>query len=60
MPEELNVYCDQCRFNFNTMEGNPPCADPMACEHSAEPLAHVANYRQWATARGIPTGAVTS
>ena len=29
VPEELDVYCPQCRFNFVTQEGNPPCADPL-------------------------------
>ena len=37
LPEELDVYCDTCRFNFFTGEGNPPCEDPFACEHAAEP-----------------------
>jgi hypothetical protein len=50
LPEELNVFCEQCRFNYFTMEGNPSCPDPLACEHAAAPLAHVENYRQWAGA----------
>ena len=36
IPEELNVLCDQCRFDFYTMEGNPSCQDPATCEHGAE------------------------
>ena len=47
LPEELNVFCPDCRFNFYTMEGNPPCEDQLACSHSAEPLAHVANMLHW-------------
>ena len=47
LPEELNVFCDYCRFNYFTLEGNPPCADPMTCEHATEPLAHVANLHRW-------------
>jgi len=47
LPEELNVFCDWCRFNFFTMEGNSPCEDPLACAHSTEPLAHVENLRRW-------------
>jgi hypothetical protein len=47
LPEDLNVFCDQCRFDFYTMEGNPSCGDPLACEHAGAPLAHVENYRQW-------------
>ena len=47
LPEELDVYCDTCRFNFFTGEGNPPCEDPNKCEHAAEPLRHVENVRAW-------------
>ena len=47
LPEELNVFCDSCRFNFFTMEGNPPCEDPLTCEHAAEPRSHVENLRTW-------------
>ena len=47
LPEELNVFCDYCRFNFFTMEGNPSCEDPLSCPHAAEPLAHVENTRRW-------------
>jgi hypothetical protein len=39
LPEELDVFCEGCRFNYFTMEGNPPCADPLTCEHAAGPLA---------------------
>ncbi len=56
LPEELNVFCDYCRFDFLTMEGNPPCPDPMRCEHAAEPLSHVENYRKWLAARGQAVG----
>jgi hypothetical protein len=47
LPEELDVYCDTCRFNFFTGEGNPSCEDPFTCEHAAEPLRHVENVRTW-------------
>jgi hypothetical protein len=47
MPPELDVFCEQCRFNFLTMEGNPTCDDPLACPHAVEALAHVENYRRW-------------
>jgi hypothetical protein len=55
VPLELDVFCAYCRFNFLTMEGNPPCPDPLRCDHAAEPLAHVANYREWRTAHATPT-----
>ncbi len=51
LPEELNVFCDYCRFDFYTMEGNPPCDDPLTCEHAPAPLAHVENYRRWLAAQ---------
>jgi hypothetical protein len=47
LPQELDVFCEQCRFNFFTMEGNSPCPDPLTCGHAAEPLEHVENYRRW-------------
>jgi hypothetical protein len=47
VPEELDVYCEDCRFNFYTMEGNSSCVDPLTCEHAPDPLAHVENVRRW-------------
>ena len=47
LPEEMNVTCPYCTFNFLTMEGNPPCEDPLKCEHAAEPLSHIENLRKW-------------
>lgn len=52
LPEELDVHCEQCRFNYFTMEGNPPCPDPMACDHSVTPLRNVENYKRWLALRG--------
>jgi hypothetical protein len=48
LPEELDVFCPTCRFNFFTMQGNPRCGRPGACEDSAEQRANVANVRIWA------------
>ncbi len=48
LPEELNVYCDDCRFNFYTMEGNPACSDPTTCPHGEAPREHAQNYGRWA------------
>jgi len=47
VPEELDVFCPNCRFNLFTMEGNSQCGRPGVCEHSAEPRSHVANLRAW-------------
>ena len=54
LPEELNVFCDQCRFNFFTMEGNPSCEDPLTCAHAVESRAHVENLRTWVGTAGRP------
>ena len=56
VPEELDVFCDQCRFDFFTMEGNAPCEDPKVCEHGAPARSHVENYRVWQAARTGATG----
>ena len=50
MPEELNVFCDVCRFDFFTMEGNPSCADPATCDYGAVARSHVENVRRWQAA----------
>ena len=55
LPEELNVFCDQCRFNFFTTEGNPPCDDPLTCAHAADPRSHVENLRTWEGTAGRPS-----
>jgi hypothetical protein len=49
LPQELDVFCEGCRFNYFTLQGNP--------EHAAVPLSHVDNYRRWAAARDIEVGA---
>jgi len=55
LPEELNVVCPDCMFNFMTMEGNPPCEDPMTCAHGEEPRTHLANLSEWARQHGRQT-----
>jgi hypothetical protein len=39
------VFCPDCRYNFFTMGRNPPCEEPLVCEHASEPLADVENMR---------------
>jgi hypothetical protein len=51
LPEPLDVFCPQCRFNLYTMEGNPSCVDPVACEQAVEALSHVENARRWIATR---------
>jgi hypothetical protein len=54
LPEELEIHCAWCWFDFFTMEGNPPCEDPMTCEHGAEPRANVPNVLRWLEMHGPP------
>src|SRR5262249_7467037 len=56
VPEELDVFCEQCRFDFYTEEGNTLCEDPMRCEHGAPALSHVENYREWQASRTRAVG----
>jgi hypothetical protein len=53
LPQDLDVFCAYCRFNFFTMEGNPSCDDPLRCEHALEPLAHVENVRSYIEHRSV-------
>jgi hypothetical protein len=53
LPRALDVFCDYCRFNFLTMEGNAPCPDPLTCDHAAEPLSHVENMKRWAEKQAV-------
>jgi hypothetical protein len=54
LPEGLDVFCPNCRFNFFTMEGNPPCEDPLLCDHGVEARSHIENLRRWRDAVGSP------
>ncbi|MFP4635101.1 MAG: hypothetical protein ACLFRD_04495 [Nitriliruptoraceae bacterium] len=36
LPEELDVHCPICLFNFYTQDGNPACGDPPDCEFARE------------------------
>ena len=47
LPPELQVMCDECRYDFFSEEGNPECADPTACERGAEAREHVVSMRTW-------------
>lgn len=48
LPEALDVFCPQCRFNFFTMQGNSQCGRPGVCDHAADARAHVETVRAWA------------
>lgn len=51
LPSELNVFCDDCRFDYFTMEGNPSCDDPALCEHGVDARANVENVHRWQEAQ---------
>lgn len=48
LPEALDVFCPQCRFNFFTMQGNSLCGRPGLCDNAADARAHVETVRAWA------------
>jgi hypothetical protein len=58
LPEALDVFCPQCRFNFFTMQGNSQCGRPGVCDHSVDARAHVETVRAWVElqAGNGPTG----
>jgi hypothetical protein len=57
LPEALDVFCPQCRFNFFTMQGNPSCGRPGVCEHSADAREHVQAVRAWTELQPGPASA---
>ncbi len=46
-PEELNVVCDYCRFNWFTMEGDRKCDRYPECDQGVEARKNVENLRHW-------------
>lgn len=48
LPEELEVHCPRCWFNFFTTEGQPDCGDPPSCDFAREEApVRVATVLQW-------------
>ena len=47
LPEQLDVFCPNCRYNFLTREGNSQCGRPGACDNAAESRSNVANLLEW-------------
>ena len=50
LPLELDVFCPDCRYNYMTKEGNPPCGHPRTCDHGIEARANVENLTRWIAA----------
>lgn len=54
LPEELDVWCPTCWFNFMVGDGNPECGDPPTCDFAREVApARVAALDAWLTLRGL-------
>lgn len=52
LPEELDVTCPTCLYNFYADDGNPGCTDPPSCEFARKVAPErVANIRRWIAAR---------
>ncbi|HEX9889916.1 MAG TPA: hypothetical protein VGA69_10590 [Nitriliruptorales bacterium] len=64
LPEELDVFCPTCNYDFFTREGAPECGATPRCEYAVNVAPQrVANVRDWtamqpgsgdAVARGGP------
>lgn len=52
LPEELDVRCPTCLYNFYTDEGNPECNDAPDCEFARFTApGRVQNLQSWLEAR---------
>ena len=48
LPEELNVRCPRCNYNFVTDDIHPECGEPPRCEFAQqEAPQRVENLRIW-------------
>ena len=53
LPEELDVWCPTCRYNFMVDDGNPACGDPPDCDFAKETAPQrVAALDVWLRLRG--------
>ena len=57
LPEELDVRCPTCLYNFYIEDGNPECGDPPDCEFAREIAPErVANIAAWLGGLTLPSG----
>jgi hypothetical protein len=48
LPDMLDVFCPDCRFNFFTQEGDAICGDPPQCEFARnEAPVRVETLQKW-------------
>ncbi len=53
LPEELDVWCPTCRYNFMTRDGNPECGGTPRCDHAREVApVRVRALHQWLDLQG--------
>jgi rubredoxin len=53
LPEELDVWCPTCRYNFMVEDGNPECGDPPNCAFARTVApARVRALNEWLAIRG--------
>lgn len=54
LPEELDVWCPTCRYNFMVRDGNPDCGTVPRCDFArTEAPQRVRALKAWLTLRGI-------
>jgi hypothetical protein len=52
LPEELDIWCPTCRYNFMIGDGNPGCSDPPRCRFARETAPRrVAALEEWLAIR---------
>lgn len=52
LPEELDVWCPTCCYNFMIRDGNPDCSDPPSCEFARKVApGRVRALEQWLALR---------
>jgi hypothetical protein len=53
LPEELDVWCPTCLYNFMVDDGNPACGETPRCEFAVQVAPkRVAALRQWLAGTG--------
>ncbi len=54
LPEELDVWCPTCRYNFMTDDGNPECGDPPDCGFARDVAPErVRTLNAWLEIQGV-------
>ena len=54
LPDELDVRCPICLYNFATGDGNPGCSDPPTCVFARKVApARVRALEAWMKLRGL-------